>query len=303
MKNKKNVLIIGAGCAGLSSAIYLSRSKYSFCIVEKEMLGGKLNVITDIENYPGYEKISGIELIENYQKQLKNLGIEITKDSIIDIKKNGDGFIAFSNENEYYIDNIIIATGSTNIKANIPGETEFIGKGISYCAVCDGFFNRGKDVLVFGRDLKSIKEAIYLENLVKKLYFVTDINLENIEEFIKLKSSSKVEVLYPYTIEKFTGNDGLESATIKNILTNEVREISCFGAFPFVGETPSNSFIKSLSIKTEKGYIKVDDNQETNVKGIYAAGDIVSKQLKQIVTAGSDGAIAATSIIKNLNNK
>ena len=304
MKIKKNVLIIGAGCAGISAAIYLARSKYSFCIVEKEMLGGKLNTITDIENYPGYDKISGIELIENYKKQLHHLNINITKDEIVDIKKNKDGFIAFSIGNEYHVDLIIIATGSKNMPTNIKSEELFIGKGISYCAVCDAFFNRGKDVVVFGRDIKSIKEAIYLENLVNKLYFVTDKKMDQFEEFKLLKDSQKVSIYYPFVLNNFVGNNtGLTSVEIKEIGSDKKISLDCFTCFPFVGDQPNGNFINNLGIETINGYIKTDVNQETNVKGIFACGDIVSKSLKQIVTAGSDGAIAATNIIKTLNNK
>ena len=162
----KDILIIGAGPAGISAAIYLSRSKYSFVLLEKEMVGGKLNTITDIENYPGFTTISGPELIMKYQEQLKARNIEITKDNIQGITKEKDLFKVVADNNTYLVKVLIIATGSTNKKAGINGEKEFLGRGISYCAVCDGFFYRNKDVLVFANESKGYKEALYLEKLV-----------------------------------------------------------------------------------------------------------------------------------------
>jgi len=305
MEIKKDVLVIGAGVAGVSAAVYLARSKYSFAIVERELVGGKLNSISQIDNYPGFTPISGLDLIDNYKKQLNYLNVEITKDDIVAIKKTDEGFDAISDNNIYKVRAIIIATGSKNEKSNVPGEKEFLGKGISYCAVCDGFFNKGKDVVVFGKDVKACKEALYLEQLANKVYFVTDVDQDCCEgHFSDLIGSPKVEFLHPYEIVEYIGDFmGLTGVKLKNKNTNEERVINCYSVFPFIGETPSSYFLQTINLELNNGYIVVNSEQETNVEGVYAAGDIVSKSLKQVVTAGSDGAIAATNAVRYLNRR
>src|SRR5574344_2655974 len=207
MTINKDILIIGAGPAGVGAAIYLSRSKYSFCIVEKEMIGGKLNTITQIDNYPGFVSISGVELIQKYQEQLKDRNIEVLHDGINGITKGNDLFQVVGDNNTYIVKTIIIATGSSNKKSGVPGEREFLGKGISYCAVCDGFFYRNKDVLVFANASKGYKEALYLEQLVAKLYLINDNNKDDEDgDLLKLKNSNKVEFLNPYKIAEFAGD-------------------------------------------------------------------------------------------------
>src|SRR5574344_16402 len=305
MTINKDILIIGAGPAGVGAAIYLSRSKYSFCIVEKEMIGGKLNTITQIDNYPGFVSISGVELIQKYQEQLKARNIEVLHDGINGITKGNDLFQVVGDNNTYIVKTIIIATGSSNKRSGVPGEREYQGKGISYCAVCDGFFYRNKDVLVFAHDAKGYKEALYLENLVNKIYLVNDNNIDdNDNDLATLKKSKKVEFFYPFVIKEFLGNEeGLTGVVIKDNTNNIEKNISCIGAFPFVGDTPSSYFLMSLGLKMDGGYIDVDSNCESSIKGVFAVGDIVHKSLKQIVTASSDGAVAATSAIRYLNSK
>lgn len=301
----KDILIIGAGPAGISAAIYLSRSKYSFVLLEKEMVGGKLNTITDIENYPGFTMISGPELIMKYQEQLKARNIEITKDNIQGITKEKNLFKVVADNNTYLVKVLIIATGSTNKKAGINGEKEFLGRGISYCAVCDGFFYRNKDVLVFANESKGYKEALYLEKLVNKLYLVNDNNLDDEDNDLEnLKNSKRVDFLYGFSIKEYVGDEfGLTGVILENTKTKDELSLKVSGVFPFIGEIPSSYFLNTLNLDMNNGYINVNSNCETNVEGVYAIGDIVRKPLKQIVTASSDGAIAATSAIRYLNNK
>ena len=303
MTISKDILIIGAGPAGVSAAIYLARSKYSFCLVEKEMLGGKLNTITQIDNYPGFVSLSGIELIQKYSEQLSAHNIEVLKDVIKGVSKGGNLFKVIGEENTYIVKAIIIATGTSNKKIGVKGEKEFSGKGISYCAVCDGFFYRNKDILVFANDSKGYKEALYLEKLVSKIYLVNDNNKDDEDsDLAKLKSSNKVEFIYPYKIDEFNGDqNGLNKVVISNMDNNEKREISVFGAFPFIGDIPGSYFLSSLNILNSSGYIVTNSNLETSVPGLFVAGDIIQKPLKQIVTASGDGATAATSAIRYLN--
>lgn len=305
MMINKDILIVGAGPAGISAAIYLSRSKYSFVLLEKEMVGGKLNTITDIDNYPGFVTISGPELIEKYNDQLKARGIEVTHDNIKKITKENDFFQVVAEKNTYIVKVLIIATGSTTKKSGVPGEKEYQGQGISYCAVCDGFFYRNKDVLVFANESKGYKEALYLEKLVNKLYLVNDNNIDDVDGDLEtLKNSKRVDFLYGFSIKGYFGDTfGLSGVILENSKTKDELSINVSGAFPFIGDIPSSYFLNSLNLVMSNGYIDVDNNFETNVKGVYAIGDIVHKSLKQIVTASSDGAIAATSAIRYLNSK
>ena len=301
----KDILIIGAGPAGISAAIYLSRSKYSFTLLEKEMVGGKLNTITDIENYPGFTLISGPELIMKYQEQLKARNIEVVNDNIQGITKEEGLFKVVADNNAYLVKVLIIATGSANKRTGVKGEKEFVGRGISYCAVCDGFFYRNKDVLVFANESKGYKEALYLEKLVNKLYLVNDNDLDDEDNDLEsLKNSKKVDFLYGFSIKEYVGDEfGLTGVILENTKTKDELSLEVSGVFPFIGEIPSSYFLSTLNLDMNNGYINVNSNCETNVVGVYAIGDIVHKTLKQIVTAASDGAIAATSAIRYLNNK
>ena len=301
----KDILIIGAGPAGISAAIYLSRSKYSFTLLEKDMVGGKLNTITDIENYPGFTLISGPELIMKYQEQLKARNIEVVNDNIQGITKEEGLFKVVADNNAYLVKVLIIATGSANKRTGVKGEKEFVGRGISYCAVCDGFFYRNKDVLVFANESKGYKEALYLEKLVNKLYLVNDNDLDDEDNDLEsLKNSKKVDFLYGFSIKEYVGDEfGLTGVILENTKTKDELSLEVSGVFPFIGEIPSSYFLSTLNLDMNNGYININSNCETNVVGVYAIGDIVHKTLKQIVTAASDGAIAATSAIRYLNNK
>lgn len=300
---EKDIGIIGAGPAGMSCALYLCRSKYSFEIIEKEMTGGKLNVTTEIENYPGVNKTDGFSLGMVIKKQIESFGIKILKDSINDIVFENNKYKLLGEKNTYLFKNIVIATGSSNKKSNAINEDKYLGNGISYCAVCDGFLYKNKDVMVFANSRKGYLEALYLSQLVNKIYLVSDKDEDDVEGSLKkLKSLNNVEFLSPYKIKKYDGDVIIKNVEIENINTKEVKTINISACFPFLGDTPNNYLIKKLGIYTNKsGYILVDKYMETNVKGVYAIGDIIDKPLRQVVTACSDGAIAATSIIKNLN--
>lgn len=301
----KDIGIIGAGPAGMTAALYLSRSKYSFEIFEKEMSGGKLNIITSIENYPGIMSTDGFSLGMNIKKQLDAKGIKIKKEEVNNIVFEKDMFKVTTIENIYYFKKIIIATGSLNKKLNIQNEEKYIGKGISFCAVCDGFLFKKKDVAVFANSRNGYLEALYLANLVNKVYLISDNDKDDDENNLaSLKSLKNVEFLSPYKIISFNGDETLKSIDIESLDNKEQKRIEISACFPFVGEIPASYFLNNLNLNMNKnGYIIVDKNMETSFKGIYACGDIIDKPLRQIVTACSDGAIAATSIIKELNSK
>ena len=303
MRIEKDVLIIGAGVAGISAAVYLSRSKYSFVLLENNLIGGKLNTITNIENLPGFDFITGFELIDRYQKQLNKNNILVTKDKIKYIKKIENLFEICCDNDIYVCKTIVIATGTSIQKKNIKGEQKYLGKGVSYCAICDGFFYKNKDICVFANENKGYKEALYLSNIVNKIYLINDNNLDDEENNLsKLKSLTNIEFLYPYSLDSYDGDEYLNAVNIINNNDKTKLTLNVDAIFAFTGDTPSSYLFNSLDLDMEKGYIKVNDKQETNIEGIYAAGDICFKPLKQIITASSDGAVAATNIIKYLNS-
>lgn len=302
MRIEEDVIIIGAGSAGLTSALYLARTKFKFAIFEKEMVGGKLNIITQIDNYPGFPSIDGFSLILNMKKQVEALGVKISKELIKGINKNEEGFEIVCENNTYLTKSLIIATGSTTKKLGIINEDKFVGKGISYCAVCDGFFYKNKEVVVFANERKGYLEATYLSNLVSKLYLVSDKNDDDYEgNLTNLKKMNNVEFLSPFKIKEFIGVDGLEVVKIQNLENNDEKILEVSGCFPFTGDIPSNYIFNQLGLDQNRGFIKANFNMETNVPGVFVAGDIVDKPLRQIVTACGDGATAATSAIKYLN--
>lgn len=300
----KDIGIIGAGPAGMSAALYLSRSKYSFEIFEKEMSGGKLNIATSIENYPGIISTDGFSLGMSIKKQLDAKGIKIKKEEVNNIVFENNMFKITTIENIYYFKKVIVATGSSNKKLNIENEEKYVGKGISFCAVCDGFLFKKKDVAVFANSRNGYLEALYLANLVNKIYLISDKEQDDDENNLAtLKSLNNVEFISPYKIISFNGDDTLKSIDTVSLKNKEVKRFDISACFPFVGEIPSSYFLKNLNLNMNKnGYIIVDKNMETSFRGVYACGDIIDKPLRQIVTACSDGAIAATSIIKELNS-
>lgn len=302
MNINKDVVIIGAGPAGMSAALYLSRTKYDFVICEKEMVGGKLNITTEIENYPGIGKTDGFSIASAMKNQLKQLGIDITKETINDVKKTDSGYELIGQNNTYLSKTIIIATGSTTKKLGIENENKFTGKGISYCAVCDGFFFRNKDIVVFANSRKGYLEALYLSNLVNNLYLVSDVDNDDLEgNLATLKEKSNVIYLPFNKITKFQGEEKLTKVEITNVNNKEIKSFAVEGCFPFVGDAPSNYVALKLGLYMNNNYIITDKFMATSSEGVYAVGDIVDKPLRQIVTACSDGAVAATAIIRYLN--
>ncbi len=294
-----DVAIVGAGMAGISAAIYLKRSSLSFTLIERNAPGGKLNVIHRIDNYPGTPSISGIELSLALQKQLSDLGGKINYGNIVEAKKAGEGFVLrFDNGKEIGCSAIIAASGSSEKKLGVPGEKELFGKGISYCATCDGAFFRNKPVLVYGYKDFAAEDALYLASLCSKVYFLYPQNIEATDTHLEqLKSLPNVELLEG-RIERFEGEGHLE-----RVVLSDKRIIEANGAFPLFEQQSGSSFLLPLGVKTNNGFLVTDSNMETNVKNVYACGDIVDKKLRQLVNAASEGALAAVGVIANIRKK
>lgn len=297
-----DIIIIGSGIAGLTSAIYALNNKRKVLILESQTYGGQIINSNIINNYPGFLEISGFDLMTNIYNQVKNLGGVIKYEEVLEITKNKK--VITKNET-YEAKSIIISTGLAPRKLNLENEDKFIGKGISYCATCDGSFYKDKDVMVVGGGNTAIEDVIYLSNICKKVYLVyrrkelrKDVNLTE-----KVKELSNVEIIYNSNIEKLNGDESLNSVDIINKDTEKITNIIINGLFVAIGKIPSGNIFKDLLNVTENGYIITDEDCHTNIDGIYAAGDIRKKRLRQLVTAASDGAIAAIEAIKYINKK
>lgn len=294
-----DTIIIGAGPAGLTSAIYLRRANKKVLVLESSSYGGQIVNATDIENYPGYTNISGFDLATNLYNQVKNLNAEIKFEKVIKIS-TGKTKKIITNKDKYLARSIIIATGCENRKLGIENEDKLIGKGISYCATCDGNFYKGKEVAVVGGGNTAIEDALYLSNICKTVYLIhrRDTFRAFEKEVNALKNKKNVVFILKSNITKISGNDKLESI---EITCNKNRKlINIEGLFVAVGKKPLTEIFNGFIKLDSNGYIK-SKNTLTNRKGIFAAGDVCEKEVRQLVTATSDGAIAAMEAIKYLN--
>lgn len=296
---KLDILIIGAGPSGVTSAIYAKRAGLNFLLMEKSAIGGKVIDIFELENYPGVEGLSGSDLALTFRKQIKQLKIPFVRDEVLDIKKINDLFLVKTLKEEYEVKKIIIACGTKENNLGLESEQRYLGRGISYCATCDGSFYKDKKVVVYGGGNSAISEALYLSNIVKELVIISRHDLRGEKENTnKLLNLPNVTHIKNSTIIELNGENSLENIKIKND-KDEIATITTDGIFVYIGSKPELSFLNSLNLEKENGYLIVNNNLETNIKNIYAIGDCIKKELRQIVTATSDGALVIDHIIKS----
>lgn len=304
MENKvtTEILIIGSGPAGLAAAIYAYRANRKAIILDKGTPGGKINIMSKIQNYPGVEEISGPDLAQMFVKQASSMGVSVAYGEVLSVSKIGEVFVTHTDDGEYESSAVIVASGTSERKLGIPGEDKFIGRGVSYCATCDAAFYKGEDVVVIGNGTPAAEEALHLADVVKKVYMidrhgelaVTPILLD------RIKAKKNIEVRLNAVTYQIKGQDKVSSVMVRE--ENEY-ELSVKAVFPFVGSIPNTSFVVDKSILDKNGYIICDAELKTTIPGLFAAGDVVDKALRQIVTAASDGAIAATSAAKYLRRR
>lgn len=293
-----DVLIVGMGVAGITASIYLKRSGLKTIVLESMIPGGLLNKISLIENYPSFKSITGIELSEKLFEQVKDNEIEYKIEKVLKIEDNKDYKTVITSKNKYETKSVIISIGRVPRKSNILNEEKFIGKGISYCAICDGMLYRNKDILVLGGGNSAIEEALYLSNIVKSIKVIVRNDIKAEKDLVdRLLNKSNAEILKYTKIKEILGEDAVKGVKLEN---DEI--ISCDGIFIYYGYEADTNFIKNLNITDEKGYILVDKNMKTKVNNIYACGDIIKKDLYQIITAAAEGAIAANTAIKDIKN-
>lgn len=286
MENVYDVLIIGGGVAGMSASIYAKRSGKKVAILEKFALGGQVLSLEKIENFPSQTSIDGYSLSQMFVKQVKNLGVEIVADEVKSVDFSKEQKIVFGSKGNYKAKSVVIATGLSSVKLQ-KNEDEFLGKGVSFCAVCDGNFYKNKDVFVASRKGSGISDAIYLSNIAKS---VTILDSDDISTYEKYNKNAKIKILSNVEIDKILGNEKLEKIDTK--ISGEKRVFDADALFVELGKRPSTEIYKDILKLDERGFIVTDEKMQTSVKGVFAVGDVRNGLLKQIVTACNDGAIA-----------
>ena len=276
----------------MTAAIYLKRAGIDFILMDKSAPGGELLKTSVIENYPGVSEVNGPDLAMKMVNQLKGLDIKPEFDEVLDITKNGNLFTVKTLKDEILCDNVILATGRVPNSLKIDGEDRFIGKGISYCAPCDGSFYKDKVVAIVGGGDTAVTDAIYMAGLAKKVYLIVRGEIKASKILVdRLKDKENVIVIKPAIVKKIIYDE-----VIKGVLLDNGTEIQLDGIFLAIGGRPMLSFVSSLDLEMDNGYLIVNNKMESSVKGIYGAGDIIKKDYYQIVTATNDGAIAALTI-------
>ncbi|MCD1146511.1 thioredoxin-disulfide reductase [Peptoniphilus sp. KCTC 25270] len=302
-----DVIIIGAGPAGLSAGIYAGRGKLKTLILEYGMEGGQMGQTLEVANYPGViEGETGMDLALRMSKQAKSFGAEIKMAEAKSIRLEGSKKIVETDQGNFESKAVIVATGTKSRKLGVPGEEEYAGRGVSYCATCDGPFYSGAEIFVIGGGDAAVEEAIYLTRFAKKVHIVHRRDELRAEAYLEemAKNNEKIDFFWSSELAELKGSQMLEEVSIRNKKTGEVQsfhkdEVGPLGVFIYVGNDPQTAFVSEL-VENEKGYIVTDSNQETSVKGIYAAGDICKKKVRQVINSASEGAIAAISAIEYL---
>jgi thioredoxin reductase (NADPH) len=305
MENHFDVIVIGAGAAGLTAGIYLSRAKLSTLILNEGTVGGQIVLTHEIANYPGFESISGYQLARNMKAQAQKFGcviksnIRITNLELESKTKS----VEVNNKEVYTSHSIILATGGKSRTLGVPGEEKFKGKGISYCATCDGDFFQDKEIIVVGGGNTALEEAVSLTKYASKVTIVHQFdNFQALEHYVEeAKNNSKINFVMESKIIDFTGDESLQKVRIQNQATQKITEMKVDGVFIFIGYVPNTEKISDKIALNNYGEIIVDKNMATNIAGVYAAGDSIAKRYRQVTTAVADGTIAALSASEYMN--
>ena len=292
---KTDIVIIGAGMAGISAAIYLKRSNANFVLLEGNFVGGMLNQLKSVQNFPAMENTTGSDILISLVDQLRFNEIPVTYGNVQTILKEDEGFEVVTDVESYETKAVIVATGVATSSNSIPGEEKYAGQGVSYCATCDGNFFKGLDIAVVGNNNIALEEAIYLANLASKVYFVCpDEKLDGDNQLLeRIKQYKNIEFKLSSEVQEIIGDDfGVTGIKVNDLV------ISVAGVFPYIGKKSTSQILNNLKPEKQGIFLKVDEEMKTNIPGLFAAGDIVAKKLKQLVTAAGDGASAATSADK-----
>ncbi len=296
-----DVAIIGGGPAGLSAAVYAARGGMKAIVFERALIGGQITVTEEVENYPGFvQSINGFDMADKFKQHAVKFGAVIKEEEVKAIGLEGLCKLIETDKVTYRAKSVIIASGAHPRKLAVPGEEKYIGRGVSYCATCDGAFYRGKTVAVVGGGDSAVEEAMFLTKFADKVYIIHRRDELRAVKIVQERAfkNEKIEFIWDSVVQGIDGGDFVEKAILYNRKTKEVKEIAVDGIFIYVGIIPNNNLIESRVDLDESGFILTDEKMETNIPGIFAAGDIVHKVLRQVITASSDGATAAFSAEK-----
>ncbi len=291
-----DIIILGGGPAGLSAAIYAARSATKTAIIDISMLGGQPSNYLELENYPGFAKIGGYDLMEKFEEHADMFGIQkFPMEEIQSVDLTSDIKTVTTLNGEFKAKSIIIATGAQSKKLGVEGEKEFVGRGVSYCAVCDGAFYKDKVVAVVGGGNAAVEEASYLTKFASKVYLIHRRDELRADKIVQERAfkNEKLEFIYDTIVNKINGENLVKSATIENVKTHEIKDLAIDGIFPYIGFEPNADLFTGQVKQDKNGFIIVDEAMQTSVKGVYAIGDVRVTPLRQVITAAADGAIAA----------
>ena len=300
-----DIIIVGSGPAGLTAAIYASRAQKSVLVIEKEAFGGMITHSPKVENYPGYNSISGLELADKFVAQAMDLNVSFEFENVVEIIKNNDTFKVKCEDHLYESKSVIIATGSKHRELKLENEKELTGHGISYCAVCDGPFYANKDVVIVGGGNSAMQEAILLSSYCKSVTMIQNLPYFTGEKALadQIAKTENIKVMFNMLVVGLNGEKNLSSIILKNQTTNELFEYKTESLFVAIGQEPNNFMFKNVCTLDDYGFIITDEMCNANIPGIYVAGDCRQKRIRQIVTASSDGSIAALQAIRYLDSK
>lgn len=296
-------LVLGGGPAGMSAALYAKRGNIDVAIIDITTLGGQPVNYLEIENYLGFPLIEGWELSEKFEEHINKFNIQkFTNEEIQNVDLVSDIKTIKTLNNTFRAKTVIVATGAKAAKLGIKGEIEFRGKGVSYCAVCDGAFYKDKEVVVIGGGNAAVEEGMYLTKFAKKVYIMHRRNELRADKIVQKRAfeNKKIEFIFDSIPLEINGGNKVEKLIYKNVKTDEIKELNIQGVFPYIGFSPNVEFFNGQIVQDEKGFIRVDENMRTSEVGVFAAGDVRKTPLRQVITAVSDGAVAGMSAVKYL---
>ena len=300
-----DTVILGGGPAGLSAGIYASRGAVSTAIIDVSMLGGQPSNYLELENYPGFPIIGGFDLMEKFEEHADKFGVqkfpmqEIEK---LDLKATPK--IILTKEAEFRAKTVIIACGAQPTKLGVPGEAAFVGRGVSYCAVCDGAFYKNKVVAVVGGGNAAVEEAMYLTKFADKVYVIHRRNELRADKIVQERAfkNEKIEFIWDSVVKEIKGEDLVHTAVLENVKTHDISNLQVNGVFPYIGMVPNIEGIAGQVAQDAGGFIITDETMKTSVEGVYAVGDVRKTPLRQVITAASDGAVGAVYAVKYLES-
>lgn len=303
MEKIYDTVILGGGPAGISAGVYCARGNISCAVIDTSLLGGQPTNYLEIENYLGFPSIEGWELSEKFEEHLDKFNVEkFTMEEIQSVDLISNPKVIKTLKGEYKAHSVIIATGAKPSKLNVKGEQEFTGRGVSYCAVCDGAFYKDKTVVVVGGGNAAVEEGIYLTKFALKVYIVHRRDALRADKIVQERAfkNNKIEFIWDSVVQEIQGDGKVQNVVVKNLKTGEISHIQTDGVFPYIGFTPNCDGFNGQLQQDEKGFITVDENLQTSIPGVFAAGDVRVTPLRQVITAVADGAIAGVSAVKYL---